>query len=96
LALTQEDKINIINEFKKVGTIAESQDKYKNILSEMKDGKKTLTENIEDKVSASIAPSASTKLDEAKEVTAYADDKHILRIKKIMESIDKRGSKKII
>ncbi len=95
LALTQEDKINIINEFKKVDTIAESQDKYKSILTEMKDGKKTLTENIEGKVAASVAPS-SKNLDEAKEVTAYADDKHILRIKKIMESIDKRGSKKII
>jgi len=95
LALTQEDKINIINEFKKVDTIAESQEKYKNFLSEMKTSKNTLTENIEKKVSTSIA-SSSKNLDEAKEVTAYADDKHILRIKKIMESIDKRGSKKII
>jgi len=95
LALTQEDKIKIINEFKKVDSIAESQEKYKNFLSEMKASKKTLTETVEDKVSASVAPS-SKNLDEAKEVTAYADDKHILRIKRIMESIDKRGSKNII
>jgi hypothetical protein len=95
LALTQEDKINIINDFKTVDTIAESQEKYKNLLSEMKTSKKTLTETVEGKVAASVAPS-SKNLDEAKEVTVYKDDKHILRIKKIMESIDKRGSKKII
>ncbi len=96
LALTQEDKINIINEFKKVGTIAESQKKYKSILTELKDGKKTLTENIEDKVTASVAPSSKQSLGEAKEVTVYTDDKHILRIRQIMETIDGLGSKKII
>lgn len=96
LALTQEDKINIINEFKKVGTIAESQDKYKNFLSEMKDGKKTLTENIEGKVSASVAPSSKQSLGEAKEVTAYADDKQLQKMKRIIETIENRGSKKII
>ena len=96
LALTQEDKIKIINEFKKVDTIAESQEKYKSFLSEMKEGKPTLSESIEDKVSASVAPSSKQSLDEAKEVTAYADDAHINKMKRLIEYAENRGSKKII
>jgi hypothetical protein len=96
LALTQEDKIKIINEFKKVDTIAESQEKYKAILSEMKTSKPTLTESIEGKVSASVAPSSKQSLEEAKEVTAYSNDAHIQKMKKLIEYIENRGSKKII
>ena len=93
LALTQEDKIKIINEFKKVDSIAESQKKYKAVLSEMKEGKKTLTEAIEDKVAASVAPSSKQKLDEAKEVTAYENNEHLNKMKRIIETIEKRGKK---
>jgi len=96
LALTQEDKIKIINEFKKVDTIAESQEKYKNFLSEMKQSKPTLSESIEDKVSASVSPSSKQSLDEAKEVTAYADDKHIQKMKRLIEYVEGNRSKKII
>jgi len=95
LALTQEDKIKIINEFKKVDTIAESQEKYKSFLTEMKSSKPTLTETIEKKVSASVAPS-SKKLDEAKEVTAYENDEHIQKMRKLIETIEGRRGKKII
>jgi len=90
LALTQDDKIKIINEFKKVDSIAESQKKYKAVLTEMKAGKKTLTESVEAKVTTSIQPSSKQKLDE---VTAYADDKHIQRMKKLIETIEHRGKK---
>ena len=96
LALTQEDKIKIINEFKKVDTIADSQEKYKKILKEMKESKTTLTESIETKMSTSVAPSASKQIDEAKEVTVYADDKHIKKMKRLIEYIEKtrnRGQK---
>jgi len=96
LALTQEDKIKIINEFKKVDSIAESQKKYKGFLTEMKGSKKSLTESIETKVSASIQPSSKQKLDEAKEVTAYANDAHINKMKKLIEYVEKTRSKKII
>ena len=96
LALTQEDKIKIINEFKKVDTIAESQEKYKSILSEMKSSKKTLTESIEGKVSASVAPSSKQSLEEAKEVTAYKDNEHVNKMLRLIEYAEKRGSKKII
>lgn len=93
LALTQEDKIKIINEFKMVDSIAESKEKYNNFLVEMKESKKTLTESFVDKVSASVAPSSKQKLEEAKEVTAYANDQHIQRMKKLIESIEHRGKK---
>jgi len=93
LALTQEDKIKIINEFKKVDSIASSVKVYKNLISEMKVGKKTLTESIENKVSASIQPSSKQKLDEVVEKTAYADDKHIQRMRKLIETIENRGKK---
>jgi len=96
LALTQEDKIKIINEFKKVDTIAESQEKYKSFLTEMKASKPTLTESIEGKVTASVAPSSKQSLEEAKEVIAYENDAHINKMKKIIEYVEKRGSKKII
>jgi len=96
LALTQEDKIKIINEFKKVDTIADSQKKYKSFLTEMKESKSTLTESIEDKVSASVAPSSKGKLEEAKEVTAYADNEHVNKMKRLIEYAENRGSKKII
>jgi hypothetical protein len=66
---------------------------YKNFLTEMKGGKKTLTESIENKVSASIQPSSKQKLDEVIEKTAYAEDKHLQRMRKIIETIEHRGKK---
>ncbi len=93
LALTQDDKIKIINEFKKVNTITESQKVYKNFLTEMKGSKKTLTESIENKVSASIQPSSKQKLDEVVEKTAYANDEHINKMKRLIEYVENRGKK---
>jgi hypothetical protein len=93
LALTQEDKVKIINEFKQVNNIVSSEKVYKKFLTEMKGGKKTLTESIETKVSASIQPSSKQKLDEVVEKTAYADDKHLQRMRKIIETIEHRGKK---
>ena len=93
LALTQGDKIKIINEFKKVDSIAESQKKYKSFLTEMKGSKATLTESIENKVTASVAPSSKQKLDEVVEKTAYENNDHLKRMKKIIETIEHRGKK---
>jgi len=90
LALTQDDKIKIINEFKKVDTISDSQKKYKAVLTEMKESKKTLTESVEAKVSVSIQPSSKQKLDE---VTAYKDDAHINKMRKLIETIERRDKK---
>jgi hypothetical protein len=90
LALTQDDKIKIINEFKKVDSIADSQKKYKSVLTEMKESKKTLTESIEEKVSVSVQPSSKQKLDE---VTAYKDDKHIQKMRSLIEYVERRDKK---
>ena len=90
LALTQDDKIKIINEFKKVNTIAESQKKYKAVFTEMKESRKTLTESVEEKVTTSIQPSSKQKLDE---VTAYEDNKHIQKMKHLIEYVENRGKK---
>ena len=93
LALTQDDKIKIISEFKKVDSIADSQAKYKNFLTEMKTSKKTLTESIEAKVTTSIQPSSKPKLDEVVEKTAYSDDTHIKKMQKLIEYVENRGKK---
>jgi len=95
LALTQEDKIKIINGFKKVNTIAESQEKYKSFLSEMKENKPTLTESIKDKVSVSIAPSSKKKLEEAKKITEYTNNAHINKMKRLIEYAENRGKKSL-
>ena len=96
LALTQEDKIKIINEFKQVDSIAGSQQKYKTFLTEMKEGKTTLAESVEAKAGNSVAPSSKQKLDEVVESTAYENNEHVNNMKRIMEYMDTRGEKKII
>ena len=93
LALTQDDKIEIINEFKKVDSIASSQKVYKHFLTEMKESKKTISETIEKKVSASIQSSSKQKLDEVIEKTAYANDEHINKMKRLIEYVEHRGKK---
>lgn len=93
LALTHDDKIRIINEFKKVDSIVESQKKYNTILTEMQSSKKTLTESLEKRVSTSIQPSSKQKLDEVVEKTAYENNEHINKMKKLIEYVEKRGKK---
>lgn len=93
LALTQDDKIKIINEFKKIETITESQNKYKSLLSEMKDTKKRLTESIEGKVSVSIQPSSKNKLDEVVEKTLYQNNEHIMKMRKTINFLESRNKK---
>ena len=96
LALTQEDKIKIINEFKNVNTITESQNKYKSFINEMKTNKKTISESMEKKVGASIQPSSKQKLDEVVEKTAYENNEHLNRMKRIIETIERGDKRKII
>lgn len=88
LALTQEDKVKIITEFKNIDNIAASQSKYKTFLTEHKEAKKTLTETIEDKVSTSIQPSSKQKLDEVVVKTGYSNDAHINKMKKLIQYVE--------
>jgi ActR/RegA family two-component response regulator len=95
LALTQEDKVKIINEFKGVASIGDSKKKYDGVLTEMKSSKKTITESIEAKVTDSVASSSKQKLGEVEEKTAYENDAHINKIKSLIEYVE-RKDKKII
>jgi len=85
LALTQQDKIKIINDFKKVDSITESQKMYKNVLAEMKGNNKTISESLEKKVVTSIQPSSKQKIDEVIEKTAYKDSEHINKMLKLID-----------
>jgi hypothetical protein len=91
LALTHDDKLRIINEFKNINDIKVSQDKYKSIITEMKNNTKTITETIADKVSTSIQPSAKPSLVESVvEKTAYTNDLHLQKILKTIEYVEQK------
>ena len=87
LALNGEDKKKIVSEFKNVGSITESEKKYKQLVEDFSGAnstKKTITESIEDKVKNIIEPSSSkTIVEQVNEKTAYGD-KHLEKIKKMM------------
>ena len=88
LALTKNDKISIVNKFKSINSLDESDKVYGEILTEMKQGKKTITEDVEKKVITSVGESSKKKIDEAIERTAYADNEHVKKIKKLMNYVD--------
>jgi len=90
LALTTEDKVSIIDRFKKINSIDESDKAYDNLLTEMKTGKKTLSETVESKVSNSVGESSKQKIDEAIERTAYENNEHVKKLKYLMDYVDKR------
>jgi uncharacterized coiled-coil DUF342 family protein len=90
LALTQEDKLNIVREFKSISTITESQAKYKTILNEMKSNKKNITELVEEKLNTVVNPSSKHKLDEVIEKTAYKNNEHIDKIKKLINYVERK------
>ncbi|HUU87584.1 MAG TPA: hypothetical protein VMX17_07495 [Candidatus Glassbacteria bacterium] len=88
LALTTEDKVKIINKFKTINSITESEKGYTEMLTEMKGAKKTMTENVEEKMNGSVGESASQKIDEAIERTAYTNE-HVDKIKKVMNYVER-------
>ena len=91
LALTQEDKIKIINDFKSINTIGESKKKYDKILNEMKEEKKTISENVENKFNNSVGQSSKENLVEEK--TAYENDEHIGKMKNLIEYLERNDNK---
>lgn len=83
LALSFDDKKNMINEFKKVSTVEESENTYKKIVKEFTEAKKTIKESVEDKISKStIAPSSSNEVNESLEPKNEINE-HIEKIKKL-------------
>lgn len=92
LALTVEDKKNLIARFKDVKTIQESEDTYKAVLSEMTSEKKNIVESVEEKVSDSVGESSSSKVNEK---TAYVNE-HVEKIKGLMKYVDNHGNSRIL
>jgi len=94
LALTKEDKIKIINEFKQIKSITESEEKYKQIIDESKQIKKPLTENIENKISVSVESSSKNILDESIEKNKNnSNNAGLDKIKKNINYIENRNKK---
>lgn len=83
LALSFEDKKNMINEFKKVSSVEESEKTYKKIIKEFTEAKKTIKESVEDKISNSaIEPSSSKEVSEGVEAKSEINE-HVEKIKKL-------------
>jgi len=85
-ALTQDDKSNIINSFKNIKGISESEGKYNSLLESFKTNKKTIVEKIEGKVVNAIQPSSTTIV----ENTVYSQSDGVKNIKRIMDKIESR------
>jgi hypothetical protein len=94
LALTTNDKVSIINKFKSIDNIDESDKAYGEILTEMKKGKKkkTISEDVEEKVSKSVGESSTPKekINEAIEKTAYEKNAHVEKLKKLINYVETR------
>ena len=92
LALTSKDKVSIINKFKTINSVNESDNVYGQVIDFMKkkEGVQTITEDVEKKVTTSVGESSKKKLDEAVERTAYSDNEHIKKIKGLMSYVDTR------
>lgn len=88
-ALSQTDKVNIINGFKSVKTINESEEKYKSLINDFKNNKTNIVESIESKVVDSIQPSSMSIV----EKTVYSNDSHMNKIKRIIEKVEHRDKK---
>lgn len=82
LNLTKEDKLNIVETFKPVKTINESEQKYNDFLKNKKTGD-VINESIERKLTTVVEPNTKTNLGEAVEKNTYVNDAHINKIKKM-------------
>lgn len=93
LSLTESDKINIINKFKKVNNINESEKLYNSLLVELKTSKPSINESIENKLTNTNSIQNSNKqiLDESiKEKTGFSSNNHVDRIKRTISYIENK------
>ncbi|NJO64996.1 MAG: hypothetical protein HC836_44855 [Richelia sp. RM2_1_2] len=89
LALTSKEKKRIIERFKGVSTLEESEKTYKAVLSEMTEEKKNIVESIENKVSNVVEPSSANRLGTVVENTAFVNE-HVNKIKELISYVEKR------
>lgn len=79
LALSLKDKEEIIEKFKKVGTILESETTYKKLLNDFSTSKKSIKESLEDKVNSTIVETSSANKLEESVGSGYSNMEKILR-----------------
>lgn len=82
LALSFEDKKNMINDFKKVTTVEESENTYKKIIKEYSEAKKTIKESVENKINSAIESSSSEEVKQG--VEGGAINEHVNKIKNLI------------
>jgi hypothetical protein len=93
LSLNFEDRVKIINEFKKVKSITESETKYSEMLNEMKQAKKSISETLEEKLSVSIQSSSRNILDEAVDNNKKSSNNSLDKIMKNINYIERKDKK---
>jgi hypothetical protein len=82
LALSFDEKKNMINEFKQVKTVEDSEKTYKKVLKEFTEGKKTIKESVETKINDAIESSSSEEV--KKGVEGGTINEHVDKIKKLI------------
>jgi hypothetical protein len=90
LVLTKDEKIYIINKFKNVASITESDATHKVLLEEFKTSKKKLDESIEKKINESVGGTSSANILESKIVEKTAFEKQVDKMKNIISYTEKR------
>jgi len=82
LALSFDEKKGMINEFKKVKTVEDSENTYKKIIKEFTEAKKTIKESVESKINSAIETSASEEVKAG--VEGNTINEHVDKIKKLI------------
>ena len=82
LALSFEDKKSMINEFKKVTTVEDSEKTYKKIIKEFSEAKKTIKESVESKINSAIESSSSEEVKQG--VEGNVINEHVNKIKNLI------------
>jgi hypothetical protein len=83
LALSFEDKKNIINEFKQVNTVEASDSTYKKLIKEYSEAKKTIKESVEQKIQGSAIEASSSEEVQAG-VKGDTLNEHVNKIKSLI------------
>jgi hypothetical protein len=82
-ALSLEDKKKIVNEFKEVSTVEQSESTYKKIIKEYSEGKKTIKESVEHTINNSVIEASSSKEVAEKVEEPSQLNEHVEKIKKL-------------
>lgn len=90
LNLSKDDKIEIVEKFKPVSNIDESEKIYNTILEEKTKSKETLNESDEKKFANIVESSSNQIIGEALEKSAFKNNDHIDKIKKHIKYVESK------